>query len=103
MFTNIFKIAAGLIFVIALVTSMFALGSVGRIGFEKVMGVDNCYHVGTPTPVDGITGDRKIDYAYADNCKRDTANNNKRQVADALAMLLVAVPTTVFFYKRVRE
>jgi len=100
MFQNVFKIAAGLIFVVAVVTSMFALGSSGRIGFEYLLGVDNCYYATTPVPEGGIS---KIDVNYAEQCKKDTANNNKRQAADSLAMLLVALPTSIFFYKKVKQ
>lgn len=99
MFQNVFKIAAGLIFVVAVVTSMFAVGSAGRIGFEHLMGVDNCYYARVATP----EGSPKVDVNYEEQCKKDTANNDKRTAADSLAMLLVALPTAVFFYKKVRE
>lgn len=99
MFQNVFKIALGLIFVVAVVTSMFALGSVGRIAFERLMGVDNCYYATKPVAVDGTP---QPDINYAEQCKKDTANNDKRNAADALAMLLVALPTALFSYKKVR-
>lgn len=103
MFQNVFKIAAGLIFVVAVVTSMFALGSSGRIGFEYLLGVDNCYYQNMPMKVDREAVAVSIDQDYLANCKRDTTNNNKRTAADSLAMLLVALPTSIFFYRKVRD
>ena len=100
MFGNVFKIAVGLILVVSVVTSMFALGQVSRVVFERALGVDNCYYVTTPVQADGISG---IKENYAENCKKDTTNNDKRNVADALAMLIVSVPLGVFTYRKVRQ
>lgn len=104
MLQNVFKIAAGIIFVVAVVTSMFAVGTVGRIGFERLLQVDNCYYARTPVEVVDPKGEvQGVDGAYLENCKRDTANQNKRTVADSLAMLLVSLPVSWFFYRKVRD
>src|SRR5258708_3580806 len=99
MLSSISKIAFGLIFVVAVIVTMFAAGSFGKIVLEKMAGVDSCVYVSQPVAPGGkVTTDKTA----LDNCKQQDVNNTKRDVADALAMLIVSLPVGVFFYRRVR-
>jgi hypothetical protein len=94
---NIFKLASGLLLVISVATSMFAAGSIGKLGLEAVLGVDNCSYTRYPS-------EPKVESVdYTKQCESETTNNNKRQVADGIAMLVIALPLAVLFYRRTKE
>lgn len=103
---DVFKIASGLIMVVAILTSMFAVGSLGKLGLEKLMGVDNCFYTRPmvePKDDDVDYVQSTEDSVQAKQCKEESNNNTRRQIADSLAILLVSIPLSVLFYKQTKK
>lgn len=100
---SVFLVSCGLIFVVSAITVMFSIGSMAKFGLERALGVDNCYYASVGTiPLKEFAKD---DFAASQEaiCRADQKNNEKRQIADSVAILLVALPMSVFFYRKMRK
>lgn len=100
---SVFLVSCGLIFVVSAITVMFSVGSMAKFGLERALGVDNCYYatVSTVLPKEPVRNDSSASQEAI--CRKEQKNNDKRQIADSMAILLVSLPMSVFFYRKTKK
>lgn len=88
------SIAIGIVFIVASVASLFALGGLGNVVLrDYVLQVPNCVYRPMDAPI-------KIGEVEA-QCEADT-KQTKREIAERLSILLIALPLALVLYRKIR-
>lgn len=93
MFKSIFTITLSLVFLITTIMAIVGAGRLVNTGLDVALGVETCTY--RPSI-------ERVEKESIEECSVDT-NSQKRDVAGGLAMLLVALPISIFSYRKMRK